>query len=224
MTAPHPSPHGAAKVPWRIRIAHTPDAAAVSSLAVLTFPLACPPGTSEADIELFCRTHLTAERFTQYIASPAHTVVVVEPRAAGDSAQGDGDERAEDGQAQSRSTEAGRTRAERAQFGPPSAYALVAWQEVPTEPDAPITAPTALLSKCYVHPDAHGSGAASGLIDAVKAEARRRGRASVWLSVNQGNVRAQRFYAKHGFTVAGTTHTQVGELRHDDFIMQAPVD
>ena len=82
-----------------------------------------------------------------------------------------------------------------------------------------MTTPTVMLSKCYAHPDERGTGAASALVEAVVAEAAARSVRSVWLGVNQQNVRAQRFYAKNGFTVVGTKHMVVGSQTHDDFVM-----
>jgi ribosomal protein S18 acetylase RimI-like enzyme len=80
--------------------------------------------------------------------------------------------------------------------------------------------PTVELSKIYVLPDAHG-GAVSGMLLAEGLQwARDRGAAGVWLGVNQQNARAQRFYAKSGFTVVGTKRFRVGDRYEDDFIME----
>jgi ribosomal protein S18 acetylase RimI-like enzyme len=80
--------------------------------------------------------------------------------------------------------------------------------------------PTVELSKIYVLPDAHG-GAVSGMLLAEGLQwARERGAAGVWLGVNQQNARAQRFYAKSGFTVVGTKRFRVGDRYEDDFIME----
>ena len=79
--------------------------------------------------------------------------------------------------------------------------------------------PTVELSKCYVHPVHHGTGTAAALMGASLAAARGLGAGSVWLGVNQHNSRAQRFYAKSGFTVAGTKHFTVGTVREDDYVM-----
>jgi len=46
------------------------DAHRVSVLARKTFPLACPPGTTRENIELFCDTKLSAEAFEGYLADP----------------------------------------------------------------------------------------------------------------------------------------------------------
>ncbi|MEO6997186.1 MAG: GNAT family N-acetyltransferase, partial [Terracoccus sp.] len=45
----------------------------------------------------------------------------------------------------------------------------------------------------------------------------------VWLGVNQQNERAQRFYAKSGFTVVGTKRFLVGDRYEDDFVMERPL-
>ncbi|MDY6999176.1 MAG: GNAT family N-acetyltransferase, partial [Actinomycetota bacterium] len=49
------------------------------------------------------------------------------------------------------------------------------------------------------------------------------GAVCVWLGVNQQNRRAQRFYAKHGFTVAGTKTFRLGEDIENDYVMVRPL-
>jgi ribosomal protein S18 acetylase RimI-like enzyme len=78
---------------------------------------------------------------------------------------------------------------------------------------------TAELNKIYVLPDHHGAGVARALMDVALATAERWGAHSVWLGVNQGNQRAQRFYAKSGFRINGTRTFQVGARREDDYVM-----
>lgn len=105
-------------------------------------------------------------------------------------------------------------------------YAMLVVAE-PGDPDvaAAITRrPTVELSKIYVLPEAHGSGAAGHLMDAGLAWASEHGAAGVWLGVNQQNVRAQRFYAKCGFTVVGTKRFLVGDRYEDDFVMERPLE
>ena len=46
------------------------DAHRVSALAIETFPLACPPGTTSENIDLFCATKLSPEAFEAYLANP----------------------------------------------------------------------------------------------------------------------------------------------------------
>ena len=74
------------------------------------------------------------------------------------------------------------------------------------------------LSKLYVHPDGHGSGAARALLEAVLLEARRASVATLWLGVNQLNQRANAFYAKHGLEVGGPRHFVVGGQVEADFV------
>lgn len=78
---------------------------------------------------------------------------------------------------------------------------------------------TAELSKMYVVPDHHGGGVSTALMERTLATAKEWGMRRVWLGVNQGNQRAQRFYAKNGFKVNGTRTFQVGDRRENDYIM-----
>ena len=78
---------------------------------------------------------------------------------------------------------------------------------------------TAELSKIYVLPDYHGAGVSTALMDLTLATAEEWGARRVWLGVNQGNQRAQRFYAKSGFKVNGTRTFQVGTSRENDYVM-----
>jgi ribosomal protein S18 acetylase RimI-like enzyme len=55
---------------------------------------------------------------------------------------------------------------------------------------------------------------------ATMAAARSRGVASVWLGVNQQNVRANRFYEKSGFAQVGVKKFLVGDEVHDDFVRE----
>lgn len=80
--------------------------------------------------------------------------------------------------------------------------------------------PTVELSKIYVLPEAHGSGAAALLMERGLDWARGAGAAGVWLGVNQQNERAQRFYAKSGFERVGTKRFLVGGVHEDDYVME----
>ena len=75
------------------------------------------------------------------------------------------------------------------------------------------------LSKIYVAPEHHGTGVGAALMDLALSTADEWGVDRVWLGVNQANQRAQRFYAKSGFTVSGTRTFQVGAGRENDFVM-----
>jgi ribosomal protein S18 acetylase RimI-like enzyme len=83
--------------------------------------------------------------------------------------------------------------------------------------------PSVELSKIYVLPDRHGAGAAAALMAEALRWAADCGAASVWLGVNQQNRRAQRFYAKHGFAVAGTKTFRLGAGIEHDYVMVRPL-
>jgi ribosomal protein S18 acetylase RimI-like enzyme len=85
------------------------------------------------------------------------------------------------------------------------------------------TRPTVELSKIYVLPDSHGSGASAALMAAAIGRAHAAGARCVWLGVNQKNERAQRFYTKHGFAVAGTKTFPLGAHTEHDFVMVRPL-
>jgi tRNA (guanine37-N1)-methyltransferase len=59
-----------------IRAATSTDPDALAELAARTFPLACPPGSSLADQNAFLTTHLSAERFAEYLRDQGRTVLV----------------------------------------------------------------------------------------------------------------------------------------------------
>jgi len=80
--------------------------------------------------------------------------------------------------------------------------------------------PTVELSKCYVRPHRHGAGVADRLMLASLDDARARHAVGCWLGVNQLNVRAQRFYHRHGFQQVGTKHFRVGSRLEDDFVLE----
>ena len=74
------------------------------------------------------------------------------------------------------------------------------------------------LSKFYLAPEQHGTGAAQALMTETLNTAVRTGAKSCWLGVNQQNVRAAKFYAKHGFEIIGVKRFLVGSEWHDDHI------
>jgi ribosomal protein S18 acetylase RimI-like enzyme len=97
---------------------------------------------------------------------------------------------------------------------------------VPDDPDvqrAVTCRPAVELSKMYVLPDGHGAGVSAALMTASLEAAGTREAACVWLGVNQENRRAQRFYAKHGFAVAGDKTFRVGGRIENDFVMVRPL-
>lgn len=161
----------------------------LADVAARTFPLACPPSCTPADIGAFIAENLTAARFGDYLDDPDRTVLTA--------------------------TQDGRI----------IGYAMMI-RGVPDDPDvtAAVTArPAVELSKMYVLPDAHGAGVSTALMSAALAHAESCAAASVWLGVNQNNGRAQRFYAKHGFTVTGTKTFRLGTHLEADYVMVRPV-
>lgn len=80
--------------------------------------------------------------------------------------------------------------------------------------------PSVELSKCYVHPEHHGLGAAAELMQASFAAARGTGARGLWLGVNSQNARAIRFYEKSGFRKIGTKSFRLGNTVEHDFVME----
>ncbi|WP_142279628.1 GNAT family N-acetyltransferase [Mycobacterium arosiense] len=78
---------------------------------------------------------------------------------------------------------------------------------------------TAELSKMYVLPDRHSTGAAAALMERALAVAAGWGVRRVWLGVNRANERAQRFYLKSGFTINGTRTFRLGSGVENDYVM-----
>lgn len=170
----------------QVRRATGADAEGLAALAAITFPLACPPHTTDAAKAAFIAANLSATNFAAYLADPARALFVAE--------------------------------ADGALLG----YTmLVAGEPADADVAAAITLrPAVELSKCYVHPDAHGGGIASALMAASVEQARSTGAAGMWLGVNQENARAQAFYGKHGFARIGVKRFLVGDRYEDDFVFE----
>jgi ribosomal protein S18 acetylase RimI-like enzyme len=83
--------------------------------------------------------------------------------------------------------------------------------------------PAVELSKMYVLPDDHGAGVSAALMTAALDAAQALDAACVWLGVNQKNQRAQRFYAKQGFTRAGTKTFRLGSDIENDYVLVRPL-
>jgi ribosomal protein S18 acetylase RimI-like enzyme len=60
-------------------------------------------------------------------------------------------------------------------------------------------------------------------MEAAIAEAAATGAGSVWLGVNQQNMRANRFYEKQGFVLRGTRFFQVGDSTEADYVRELPL-
>lgn len=83
--------------------------------------------------------------------------------------------------------------------------------------------PAVEISKIYVLPDDHGSGASGALMAEALDRAEELDAKCVWLGVNQHNQRAQRFYTKHGFSINGTKTFRLGTRIENDYVMVRPV-
>lgn len=83
--------------------------------------------------------------------------------------------------------------------------------------------PAIELSKFYLLPGHHGTGAAAALMAAAIDWASGTGARSMWLGVNRNNERAQGFYLKHGFQITGTRTFQVGASTEQDYVMTRPL-
>lgn len=180
----------------RISTAAAADVPELAAVAAATFPLACPPSSTPANIAAFIAANLAPEHFTGYLADPDREVLV-----------------ARDGQRGDDSTD------------PILGYAMLI-RGAATDPDvarAVYLHPAVELSKIYVLPDHHGAGVATALMGAAVRCAASGGARCVWLGVNQTNERAQRFYGKHGFTVGGTRTFTVGTQLENDFVMVRPL-
>ena len=173
-----------------VRRASPADSAVLAEVAAATFALACPPHITQRAIATFIADVLSQECFDGYLADPARDLFV----SVDDSVDG----------------------------GTTTGYAMVVNGE-PTDPDvqsALTVRPTAELSKIYVLPDHHGAGTSRLLMAAAIDSAQERGAAAVWLGVNQENERAQKFYAKSGFTRVGTKRFLVGDRYEHDYVFE----
>lgn len=169
------------------------DASALSSLAAATFPLACPPHTTPEAIADFIAKNFGVEHFEGYLADPERILLVAELPEA------DGSHLL--------------------------GYTMLVGGE-PSDADAgrAVTArPTVELSKVYVLAESHGTGAGAALMRASLDAARAAGAVTVWLGVNEENVRAIAFYERHGFAKVGDKHFVVGGRVEDDWVMEHPL-
>ena len=92
-----------------------------------------------------------------------------------------------------------------------------------TVPDFEITQPGDIeLKRIYVLDRCQGTGLARALFDTVVAASK--GHARMLLGVNRDNERAQGFYRKQGFAIAGTRTFTVGATTYDDFIYAKVLD
>ena len=165
------------------------DVPELAELAALTFPLACPPEVTPEDSAAFVAENLSAENFSRYLADERALVLTAR--------------------------EGGALRG----------YCLLLLV-APSDPEVlealdqgRALRPSAELSKFYLHPEAHGTGLAGRLVEAAAGAAASVGARSMWLGVNNRNVRAQSFYRKSGFQTSGRRSFRVGSHTFRDLIM-----
>lgn len=79
------------------------------------------------------------------------------------------------------------------------------------------------LARIYAAKEWHGRGAGPFLLASALSHARERGHDAVWLQVWERNLRAQRFYAKHGFVAVGTHPYRFADEWEDDLVLQLQV-
>ncbi|WP_285247335.1 GNAT family N-acetyltransferase [Pseudarthrobacter sp. efr-133-R2A-89] len=109
--------------------------------------------------------------------------------------------------------------------GPLTGYSLLVDRPA-ADPDvssALTLVPSVEISKCYVHPDYHGLGAAAELMHASLEAAAATGADGAWLGVNSQNARAIRFYEKSGFRKVGTKSFRLGSTVEHDFVLERPL-
>ena len=106
-----------------------------------------------------------------------------------------------------------------AKGGAPVGYSTLTTPDLPIAPrDGDVE-----LKRIYTLAPTHGSGLGAALMDRAVEDARITGKRRILLGVYGGNARAQRFYVKHGFSVAGTRRFLVGATWHDDLIFARDV-
>lgn len=75
------------------------------------------------------------------------------------------------------------------------------------------------LCRLYVSQSVIGSGVGAALMQACIDEAKTEGRKTMWLGVWEHNERAQKFYKRWGFQIAGEQNFQLGSDAQKDLVM-----
>lgn len=78
---------------------------------------------------------------------------------------------------------------------------------------------TAELQTLYVQENFIGKGIGQLLLQGAETQARERSATGLWLTVNAQNARAIAFYARQGYTKAGTTYFVLGQGRHENHVL-----
>lgn len=89
------------------------------------------------------------------------------------------------------------------------------------KPPACISGPKPIeLARLYISAAFQGSGVGGRLMEACLTEARQSGYQTIWLGVWQQNTRAQAFYERWNFSIAGEHVFQLGADRQMDWLME----
>lgn len=172
-----------------IRLAQAHDGEPLATLAARTFPDACPDFLSDEAIAAFIGDQLSPEACARFIAQPERYRVLV--------AEIDGE------------------------LG---GYTLSIIGEDAIEKDmvrpGRIEASDAYLSKCYTDSTWRGSGLAGALLEVAVADVEASNTAPrLVLATNTANLRAQKFYKKHGFKKKARRTFNVGGVMNLDVVL-----
>jgi ribosomal protein S18 acetylase RimI-like enzyme len=91
-------------------------------------------------------------------------------------------------------------------------------------PECVTVRPSAEIARFYVDRPWHGTDVARRLMTAAVSDVERRGARGIWLGVWESNVRAVRFYAKHGFRDVGSHVFVLGSDVQRDKIMWRAIE
>ena len=80
------------------------------------------------------------------------------------------------------------------------------------------------LKRIYAHSRFHGSGVGAALMDEVLNKAAQCSAKRLLLGVYAGNLRAQAFYTKNGFTKIADRKFDVGGRKYDDVVLAKDLD
>lgn len=200
------------------RRAHPNEAAALSALAVRTFPDAAPPYISSDDIQLHIERQLQPENFSQLLSHPQRNLIMVAQVC----------------------DRAGAPTADLAGY----TWVIVPEEDgvAGIDEGAPVDFVTAdgirrdgplmCVERVYLDRRWRGSGMFRELMDATLDQLRRQlGRRLpvpaapyLWLGTNEANRRAQRAYRHYGFERSGERTFYVGEQINNDLTMCLRLD
>lgn len=166
---------------------------AVSAVAQETFPLACPPHSSPADIAEHLANNLRPQDFRDYIDDPDADALIARPLPEGPIL--------------------GYALVFHRDPTDDDVRAVITRR--------PVSEVSKMYVLPDHHARGRSQSASRALMTAAIDSARARGRVQVWLGVNQENRRAQRFYAKMGFHRVGVkTFSLNGSIEHDYVLAQ----